>query len=87
MPAPQPAPVRPRAACATGPVRKALVGMSLLGLAALAACRAIPVDADPSPSEIADRTSHAGEFSGTYQDGLPVYLFPTIYVIGKRNAD
>jgi hypothetical protein len=71
--------------------RTALTRITLVGLITTAACSVVPRDPEPSPPATAVKSttaaSRAGEFSGTYQDGLPVYLFPTIYVIGKRSAD
>ena len=66
-----------------------------LGLVATAACQVIPGDAGSAPATAtrdivakdANAAPRVGEFSGRYQDGLPVYLFPTIYVVGKRAAD
>lgn len=72
------------AARIVGRLRAALLRMALVGLGATAACQVIPGDAGSAPTVAAP---HVGEFSGRYQDGLPVYLFPTIYVIGKRAAD
>ena len=73
-----------------GRLRAALVRIALLGVALTAACQAIPGDAGSTPDAVTRSTPrgpHVGEFSGRYQDGLPVYLFPTIYVFAKRPAE
>ena len=73
-------------------LRTAVLRVALMGLVATPACQLVPGDAGSAPATAASGAtakdaSHVGEFSGRYQDGLPVYLFPTIYVIGKRTAD
>jgi hypothetical protein len=75
-----------------GRLRTALLRIALVGIVATAACQVIPGDAGSAlapRSAVADTNAapHVGEFSGRYHDGLPVYLFPTIYVFGKRTAD
>ncbi len=72
--------------------RAASTRLALVGLCAVVACQIIPGDADPSRSGEAAKgvpvpATHVGEFSGTYQEGLPVYLFPTIRVIGHRSDE
>ena len=72
-------------------LRSASTRIALVGLCAVVACQIIPGDADPSHSGEAVKgippATHVGEFSGTYHDGLPVYLFPTIRVIGHRSDE
>ena len=86
-------PRKPLPARIAGRLRTALLRIALVGLVATAACQVIPGDAGSAPATrntVAEGTNaapHVGEFSGRYQDGLPVYLFPTIYVFGKRTAD
>jgi hypothetical protein len=76
-----------------GKLRTALLRLALVGLLTIAGCQVNPRDARGAPatrSAVAEETNAAprvGEFSGRYQDGLPVYLFPTIYVFGTRTAD
>ena len=75
-----------------GRLRTALLRLALIGLVTTSACHIIPGDAGPAPAtsnavEDTKAAPHVGEFSGRYQDGLPVYLFPAIYVFGKRTAD
>ena len=76
-----------------GRLRTALLRIALVGLVATAACQVIPGDAGSAPvtrnavAGDAGAAPHVGEFSGRYQDGLPVYVFPTIYVWGTRTAD
>lgn len=72
-------------------LRSASTRIALAGLCAVVACQIIPGDADPSRSgetvKGIPRATHVGEFSGTYQDGLPVYLFPAIRVVGHRSDE
>jgi len=73
-------------------MRAASTRIALVGLCAVVACQIIPGDADPSRSletvkGIPPAATHVGEFSGRYHDGLPVYLFPTIHVIGHRTGE
>ena len=77
-----------------GRLRTTLLRLMLVGLLATAGCQAIsgnpgstPATASNAAAGGANAASHVGEFSGRYQDGLPVYLFPTIYVFGTRAAD
>ena len=76
-----------------GRLRTALLRIALVSLVATAACQVIPGDAGSAPAsrsavvEDTNAAPHVGEFSGRYQDGLPVYLFPAIYVFAKRAAD
>ncbi len=77
--------------------RTALIRIAAVGLLATAACHFLPGDADPTPPATAHASApakaapnaahHVGEFSGTYHDGLPVYVFPTITVIGRRTPE
>jgi hypothetical protein len=84
---------KPLTARIAGQLRTALLRIALVGLVASAACQVIPGDAGSAPATrnaVAEDTNaapHVGEFSGRYQDGLPIYLFPTIYVFAKRTAD
>jgi hypothetical protein len=77
--------------------RTALIRAVLLALVAVLGCGAIPGPAEPPPAQAAcvagptkgnpEPVCHDGEFTGRYYDGLPVYAFPTIYVVGHRAAD
>lgn len=85
------APRRPRSRIAPF-LRAASLRVALVSLCAVVACQIIPGDADPTWSGetvkgIPPSATHVGEFSGAYHDGLPVYLFPKIHVIGHRSAD
>jgi hypothetical protein len=72
----------------------ALIRVALLALVAVVGCGAVPGPTDPAPShgcragEPAQgnprAVCHDGEFTGRYHEGLPVYAFPTIYVVGHR---
>lgn len=74
----------------------ASIRFALVGLCAVVACQVIPGDADPMPPDnatagavrgVPPATTDVGEFSGRYHDGLPIYLFPRIHVIGYRSAE
>jgi hypothetical protein len=77
--------------------RAALIRMGLLALVAVLGCGAVPGPTDPAPSQAGcagepakgnrGPVCHNGEFTGRYHEGLPVYAFPTIYVVGHRTAD
>jgi len=81
---------RPRSRLAAF-MRAASTRIALVGLCGVVACQLIPGDADPSRSGETVKgipaATHVGEFSGRYHDGLPVYLFPTIHVIGHRTGE
>lgn len=73
-------------------VRAASIRAALIAVCAVVACQVIPGDADPthaaeSVKGVPSTATHVGEFSGSYHNGLPVYLFPTIRVVGQRSAD
>ena len=77
--------------------RNALIRMGLLPLVAVLGCGTVPGPTDPTLSRagctgepaIGDPrpACHNGEFTGRYHEGLPVYAFPTIYVVGPRSAE
>lgn len=77
--------------------RTALIRTVLVALVAVLGCGAVPGPGDPAPSRAGcagepargspKSGCHNGEFTGRYHEGLPVYAFPTIYVVGHRTQE
>jgi hypothetical protein len=55
---------------------RAAIVLSILATLALGGCATAPDTAQ----------SYVGVFSGEYVDGLPLYRFPVIDVVGKRRG-
>ena len=61
-------------------VRVAILALQILGLAGCA------FEFAQRPSSPATEAPYVGVFTGEFVDGLPLYRFPTIEVIGSRRS-